>query len=193
MAYADLELGDLETGAARPLTPREINALRARVGLAPPPADAVQQPARERRPLRRDSRDFDARGSAGPRPHAVTLAMIADRRAQVRRVVNGAIPLAQIRAALATTAGPHVRARREPNGEPQPAPNPARLTTIADRHARVRHVVNGAIPLGQTRAASATTRPHAPARREPNGEPQPALTPARLTTTAGPAFGSAAS
>ncbi|HNN96675.1 MAG TPA: pseudouridine synthase [Pseudomonadota bacterium] len=68
VAYADLELGDLETGAARPLTPREINALRAQVGLAPPPADAVQQPPRERRPLRRDSRDFDARGGAGARP-----------------------------------------------------------------------------------------------------------------------------
>ena len=49
VAYAGLELGELPTGTARSLTPREVSTLRAEVGLAPPLEADLQAPPHSRR------------------------------------------------------------------------------------------------------------------------------------------------
>ena len=54
VAYAGLELGELPTGTARALTPREVSMLRAEVGLAPP-VEAELQPPPRRGPARGDT------------------------------------------------------------------------------------------------------------------------------------------
>jgi 23S rRNA pseudouridine2605 synthase len=69
VAYADLELGELQTGSARLLTPREVAALRSRVGLAPPP-DADLHSASDRRPIRRYSPAFEPSERSADRPRS---------------------------------------------------------------------------------------------------------------------------